>query len=156
MGPNLFHKRISILIRILIAGVLTAQQVFAGTAPLIQQRDARQFRFGFEPTRTNPRILLESGKAVAKKFITGKGDGVLAAELPIATKYRDKFMSDLRKTCPECKVFEARESHGEITFHIEFPDEYYIRSSLDAGALEWQTKPSTIPEIRKQVPILLW
>jgi len=127
---------------------------FAGDPPSGVNHDPRQFRFGFEPTRTNPRILLESGGAVVKKIVTGKGEGVLAAELPIVSKYRDKFMADIKKNCPECKIFEARESHGEVTFHIEFPDEYYIRSSLDAGALEWQTKPSTVPEIRKQVPVL--
>jgi hypothetical protein len=153
MGNALNKRWIRILVSVLIAESICTSPVHAVKVQTTF-RDPRQFRFGFEPTRTNPRILLESGKAVAKKFVTGKGDGVLAAELPIATKYRSKFIADLKKTCPECKVFEARESHGEVTFHIEFPDEYYIRSSLDAGALEWQTKPSTIPEIRKQVPVL--
>lgn len=152
---NLSSLRIRSSLMAFILPIFFSISSFAGDGvPEKVVRDPRQFRFGFEPTRTNPRILLESGGAVVKKIVTGKGDGVLAAELPVVSKYRDKFMADIRKNCPECKIFEARESHGEVTFHIEFPDEYYIRSSLDAGALEWQTKPSTIPEIRNQVPVL--
>lgn len=117
-------------------------------------RDPRQFIFGFEPTKTNLPIVLESLGAVIKKVVTGKGEGVLSADLPVSTKYRERFLEQMKKDCPACKIIEARESHGELSYHIEFPDEFYIRSSLDAGALEWQTKPSSIPEIEAHVPLL--
>ena len=116
-------------------------------------RDARQFRFGFEPTLTNIPMLLETTKAIVKKVVTGKGEGVLSTDMPVGEKYRTRYMERLKSECPECVVKELYDSHGELTYQIEYPDGYYIRSSTDAGALEWQTKPSTIPEIRAHTPL---
>ncbi len=135
-----------------IVMIILSQAAFSQTAGSL--RDSRQFRFGFEPTVTNLPIILESGGAVVKKILTGKGEGVLSADMPVSTKYRERYLDIIRKECPDCKITEARESHGELSFHIEFPDGFYIRSSLDAGALEWQTKPSTITEIKDHLPVL--
>ena len=117
-------------------------------------RDPRQFRFGFEPTVSNIPIILESAGAVVKKITTGKGEGVLTSELPVSMKYRERYLKIFREECPLCKITETRESHGEMAFHIEFPDGFYINSSLDAGALEWQTRPSTVQEIRSHTDLL--
>lgn len=51
-------------------------------------------------------------------------------------------------------MVEVRNSHGEVTLRIVFPDGYYVGASTDAGGLEWQTKPSTLPEVRNQAPRL--
>ena len=138
-------------IAVLIFGPLEHSAFSVPGSPLY---DARQLRFGFEPTRTNLPIVFESTGAIIKKIITGKGEGVLSAELAVSTKYRQKYIDALKEQCRECRITAARESHGEVTYQIDFPDGYYLRASTDAGALEWQTKPSTITEVRGNTPRL--
>jgi hypothetical protein len=122
-------------------------------------RDARQFRYGFEPTRTSYPMLLESLGAILKRATSGitrspKGKGVLEIEGKFNMRTRGRYLALIRKECPDCVISIKRESHGTETFQIEFPDRYYIRSSLDAGALEWQTEPEIIPDLKRHIPLL--
>ncbi len=128
----------------LLLGLSIAASAFAG--PKLPDL-SEQFLFGFEPTRTNIRMLLDSAYAVVKKAVTGRGKGVLEIEAPTNRAVRAKYLELLRQSCPECAVSEIRESHGTISYRVTYPDGYYIGSSLDAGALEWQTRPSTYGEI---------
>ena len=117
-------------------------------------RDPRQFRFGFEPTKTNFPMLLEQLGAVVKKAAFGKGKGVLSDNLKYSVQVLNQYMKLVEQECPECKVRKFRDSHGETAFRIEYPGGYYIQPSLDSAAIEWQTRPSTIPEIQEQLSLI--
>ena len=114
-------------------------------------RDPRQFLHGNEPTRTSPWMIFDSVKAILIKKFFKRGKGVLEIEGTYNTKTRERYLQLIKKKCPDCTITEIRESHGTTSYLITYPDAYSFGSSLDAGALEWQTKPSPLTAVRKNL-----
>lgn len=140
-----------LFVRALALALILSTPLYAGPGddarPLGWPNLSGQFLFGFEPTHTNPGMLLDSAYAVLKKALTGRGKGVLEIEGRTNQAGRDKYLQLLKQDCPECVITEVRESHGTLSYRITYPDRSSIGSSLDAGALEWQNSPLSVDEI---------
>lgn len=137
------------ILTFLFFNLIVIQSIAQETAALNEQ-----FIFGFEPTRTNVWILKDSAVSTLKKLLFNKGKSVLEIEGKNNKEVREKFLADVRENCSKCKIIAMKESHGTISYRIVYPDGFYFNMSLDVGTLEWQTKPSTVSEIKSRVDFL--
>ncbi len=103
-----------------------------------------QIVMGTEPVRTNYVLMMDSVKSIFKKIFLGKGLGILNIQTENNLGTQKKYLDLLRSRCSECIFDTIRESHGLLSYKVTFPDGFYIVSSLDAGGLEWQTKPVSV------------
>lgn len=108
-----------------------------------------QIVVGAEPVRSNYVLLFDNVKSIFRKLVLGKGEGILDPITKNNLIAQEKYMEKVRELCTDCVYEAVRESHGNISYKITFPDGYYIVSSIDAGALEWQTKPTLVQDFPK-------
>lgn len=121
---------------------------------LLAQVGSEQIIMGTEPTKTNFQIMGSSAWEILKKAITGKGLGVLEINTKANVSTRDKYLALVIKECPECEISSMTESHGQTSYKITFPNNFYIVASIDAGTLEWQTKPTPVSQFSQYVPLI--